>query len=271
MKLDESGGLKVGPVRPQDELNVLYLKAGRAICVGLLAGIPAGVLVGGIGSRIAMRISALAGGEGIAGRLTENGNVVGEMTRDGTLFLVIFMGLATGIVGGVLYGIIRSWLPGSSLVRGVLYGLLLLAVLGAVTIDSGNRDFAELGPPGLNVGMFALLHILFGITTALAAAWLGRFLPRVTELRRRRYWYLYVVAPALLLLFPLGIGGVLLAVAVLAGVLALYALAHIWYPRSARALAVFPGSPRAIPYLALGVPAIIGSVFLARSVLAILR
>ena len=42
----------------------------------------AGVLVGGLGSRVVMRISALAAPE-VRGMVTENGNVVGEITLGG--------------------------------------------------------------------------------------------------------------------------------------------------------------------------------------------
>jgi hypothetical protein len=274
-KMDEPDGLEGRPRGPRDELKADYLKAGRGICVGLLAGIPAGILVGGIGSRIAMRISALVGGEEIAGRLTENGNSVGEITLGGTAELIFFAGFFPGVFLGPLYQIIRGWLPGPVLVKGVLYGVLLLAVFGAVTINSGNPDFAELGPPGLNVAMFSLLFILFGAATAVATALLDRLLPRVTELRHRRYWYPYAVASAvalaLLLLIPLRIGGVFVAAPMLVGVLALHALAHLWFPRAKRMLSWSPAVRRGARYLALGVPAVIGSVFLARSVLAIVR
>jgi hypothetical protein len=218
-----------------------------------------------------MRISALAGGEEVVGMITENGNVVGEFTTSGTLELILFSGFFPGLILGPVYGIIRGWLSGPTLVRGSLYGVLLLAVFGGAVINRDNRDFVELGPPALNVAMFSLLIVLFGMATAIAAAWWDPRLPRVAELRRRKYWYPYAAVPALLLLFPLGAaGGMLVAGAVLAGALALYALADIWYPRAARVLAVFLPVRRVLPYLLLGVPAVIGSFFLARSVVAIL-
>jgi hypothetical protein len=273
--MNEPNGLDGRLQRPRDALKTHFLAAGRAVCVGLLAGMPAGVLVGGFGSRIVMRISALVGGEEIAGRLTENGNVVGEITGQGTLELVIFAGLAPGILGGLLYGIIRAWLPGRSFARGLLFGVLLLAVFGAGIINSGNRDFVELGSPGLNVTMFALLFVLFGVATATAATWLDGCLPRVIELRRRRYWYPYAVAPAVLLLPLLGGGvvGIFVAVPVVAVGVVLYAMAGIWYSPATRFVSLllgFPAVRQGARLLAFGVPAGIGGVFLVRSVLAIL-
>ena len=68
---------------PAPDLGTTYVRLGRSLLVGVLAGIPSGLLVGGLGSRVVMRIAAIAGGPAIAGAKTENGNVVGQFTLDG--------------------------------------------------------------------------------------------------------------------------------------------------------------------------------------------
>ena len=62
----------------------------RMFIIGILGGIPAGVLVGGIGSRLIMRILAMVNEEQ-AGVMTENGNIAGEITVLGTLGLILKM------------------------------------------------------------------------------------------------------------------------------------------------------------------------------------
>lgn len=64
----------------------------RAVGVGTLAAVASGVIVGGVGSRVAMRISALTTGPLCPGMVTENGNRCGEITLGGTLGLVLLGG-----------------------------------------------------------------------------------------------------------------------------------------------------------------------------------
>ena len=152
------------------------LRLGRLTGIGLVSGVIAGVLVGGAGSRIAMRISAMAGGDAISGLLTENGNVVGEITISGTIFLLI-AGAIVGTVGGFAYVVSHRWLPKSSLWKGLAFGILLLLVLGSLIIEGDNRDFAQFGPPILNIGLFASLFILYGVLLPVIAKKLDRIVP----------------------------------------------------------------------------------------------
>ncbi len=79
-------------------------RLGRMGAMGLLSGAVAGVIVGGIGSRIVMRILAVVNNE-LSGIPTENGNIVGEITVGGTLGLLIFGGIFAGIIGGLFYAV----------------------------------------------------------------------------------------------------------------------------------------------------------------------
>ena len=45
------------------------------------------------------------------GSFTENGNQVGDVTLDGTLGLVGFVGVPTGILAGLIVFAVRRWLP----------------------------------------------------------------------------------------------------------------------------------------------------------------
>ena len=100
----------------------------------------AGLIVGGIGSRLAMRISFLAAGPAMAGAETEAGFTVGSVTAFGTLFFLPFIGSFVGVFGGAVYVAVRPWIPGSGLWKGAAFGLLLLAMGGSLIIDGDNFD-----------------------------------------------------------------------------------------------------------------------------------
>jgi hypothetical protein len=73
--------------------------AARNLAPGVIAGFVSGLIVGGAGSRLAMRILALTSAEFVRGAGTEAGATIGEITLEGTLFLVV-AGSILGILGG---------------------------------------------------------------------------------------------------------------------------------------------------------------------------
>ena len=126
----------------------------------LVAGV-----VGGIGGRIVMRFLFLQN-EATAGLITENGNQVGVITLGGTASLVFFAALFLGVPAGLVYVVMRRWLPGESLAHGLLYGALLLVLFGGGAIDADNIDFRLFGPPGLGILLFSVLPFVFGVVLA---------------------------------------------------------------------------------------------------------
>lgn len=144
---------------------------------GGLAGTLAGVLFLGVGSRIVMRISALLNPDA-KGVVTENGNVVGDITPDGTLGLVLFLGIFGGFVAGTVWVLVREWLPHAIGPRVAFAGTLATLTGSFHVINSQNPDFGLLDPPALHVAMFALLLALTGITLAFLDHALESRLPR---------------------------------------------------------------------------------------------
>jgi hypothetical protein len=144
-------------------------RVGRLLAVGLLAGLVAGLIAGGAGSRVAMRIVALAAGHEHYGEITDAEATVGEISAGGTVFL-LFAGAFFGMLGGLGYVVVRRLLPGSTLVKGLAFGLLLLVVTGSLVIDGDNPDFTRFTSPYLAVGLFAALFILFGVLVAVLVA-----------------------------------------------------------------------------------------------------
>jgi len=239
---------------------------GRGVLLGLAAGIITGIIVGGFGSRIAMRISAVLGGQEIAGLITENGNVVGDITVDGIVELLLFAGVFPGIAAGWLYVLVRRWLPGPRWWNGLLFGMLLLMTTGRAIINDDNADFTKLGPAAVNVTMFAILFVLFGLLVAPITGALDRRLPPVGPGMSRWFSRGYPVVLALLvLLLPLsglsgGLGG-------LPAVLLLIPV-YIWWPALRIRVGFLRsdwtvGVLRIAPYAVISVAAIVGAVFLA--------
>lgn len=151
------------------------------VCCGI-----AGALVGGIGSRLVMRLAALAAPEA-RGALTENGNLVGDITLAGTIGLMIFAGAASAIFGAGAYTVIGPWLPRSAVPRGLVLGAFLLALMGSTVIDPGNADFVILGDRVLNVAMFSALFVVFGLVASGAVAFLDVRVPPAPQLSPRMW------------------------------------------------------------------------------------
>jgi hypothetical protein len=148
----------------------------RDITRGGLAGLMSGIVLAGIGGRIVMRFAALVVPEA-TGRFTENGNRIGAITLDGTLALILFVGLFFGVVAGSLWVVVRPWLPRSTLGRALASIPIALALGTRGLVDAGNGDFALLGRDPVVIGSLVLLVALFGPVLALVDGWLERRLP----------------------------------------------------------------------------------------------
>lgn len=136
----------------------------REVSNAAIAGGLAGMLVGGLLGRVAMRISGAMSDPSMVGRaVTDNGFVLGEITIDGTIALVLFSGLIPGIATGLVYMAVRPWLRPFGRWAGLVFGLALLAALGPLLLAPFNIDFRKFGSAYVNVIMFALLFPLFGM------------------------------------------------------------------------------------------------------------
>ena len=133
--------------------------------MSVLAGFLSGAVALGVGCRLAMRVVALLAGDADQGKLTDAEAVVGEITVGGTVFLVL-LGGAAGTFGGLLYGAMRRRLAWFGNCRGLVFGLIALALFGSVLVEGSNPDFARFGSPLVNVAMFASLFVFFGVLIA---------------------------------------------------------------------------------------------------------
>jgi hypothetical protein len=185
----------------------------RSVVVSIESGLIAGVLAGGLGARLFMRIAAAVSPDSAQGVRTAAEETVGEISLGGTLFLVLFIGLFGGPALGLIYRILRPFLPFPASVAGMAVVALPAALLGRATdlTDPASVDFSILGPR-VFVALLIGAYIAFaGAALGATHEWLEGRLPAPS--RRPRVVATYV--PALLgVINPIGI-----AVAVIGTVL----------------------------------------------------
>jgi hypothetical protein len=157
----------------------------RALAAVFLAGAIAGLGVGGLGSRVAMRIAAFAAGDHARGLTTEAGATVGRFTLEGTLFLVLFAGIGATVIGTAFFLAVRPWLPRRRLVAAIAFGVLELVVFGSLLLDASNADFTILGHPSLNVVVFGSLFVLHGFALVMLLGPSARVVSRISRIRWR--------------------------------------------------------------------------------------
>lgn len=137
----------------------------RQVSVIGWSGLVTGVVVAGIGSRVFMRIAGATGRAAAQGAETEAGFRVGELTLGGTIALVVFVGIFTGIIGAALYAVFRPWLWWAGRLRGLVFGVVLFAIGSASSdvMNPDNVDFLILGNDVINVVMIVALFLAFGV------------------------------------------------------------------------------------------------------------
>lgn len=138
-------------------------EATAALRTAVFAGALSGAVIGGVGGRIAMRIVALVD-ESAEGARTDFGATVGDITAGGTITLTV-MTMIAGIVGGALYMAMRRWLPGSGVVRGLSFGVVMVFGPGLIAIGEVDLQIFE---PALPIfAMFAAVQLMYGIVVAI--------------------------------------------------------------------------------------------------------
>ncbi len=184
------------------------------VAVALASGVVTGVSVIGAGGRLAMRLLAVTAGADAQGRVTEAEEVVGKITLEGTLGFVLFTGVLGGAAAGVLFVVVRRFLPPGRL-GGLAFGLGLFLVLGPVIdpIRTDNPDFDLVGPGWLAIAVFAALALAFGMTLASLTNRISAALPLISWDRGVLLRY---AGPALIAAVTVSFNVVLLAACLIA-------------------------------------------------------
>jgi len=193
--------------QPTNDYQFQRLIEGMRILI--VGGIPIGVLVAGIGSRLAMLLLRITSPDSVVGVTSDDGFTIGQVTPGGT-YSLLMLGAVVGIIGAGAYLAVAPWLIGPTWFRRLTVGLASAAVVGSMLVHADGIDFTLLEPIWLAIGLFIALPGLFG-------TFIGSAVDRVSKpdswtTRGRRRWLLPLIAVGL---FPLTVPFLLFALAVL--------------------------------------------------------
>lgn len=165
--------------------------------VVIVAGIGTGVLVVGVGSRLAMLLLRVTSPDRVNGLQSDDDFTIGEFTLGGTYNLLI-LGAVAGLIGFATYRLVRPWLIGPHWFRRATLALGAGAVVGSMLVHADGIDFTVLKPTWLAIGLFVALPALFAVTLAAAVDSVSQ--PDSWTARGRWRWVLPIV---ILACFPL--------------------------------------------------------------------
>ena len=175
----------------------------RDIARGGIAGIIVGILVAGLGGRLVMRLATILH-EDTVGLRTENGEIIGAITLNGTLALMTFGGLAMGLLAGTIWVIVSPWLPGRGLGRALVTAIAAVALGTPPLIQRSNPDFVILERDPVVVALLVGLVGLVGLSIALLDDALDTRLPHPRRgVRVPIAGYLIVTGMGLVLILPI--------------------------------------------------------------------
>ncbi len=163
------------------------------IRVLIVAGIPTGALVVGLGSRIAMLILRVTSPARVRGVRSDDDFVIGKVTLGGT-YNLLQLGAAVGIIGAGTYLLVAPWLIGPLWFRRLTTGLASAVVAGSMLVHDNGIDFHLLQPTWLAIGLFVALPGVFGIAIAATVDAVRR--PGSWTMRGRRRWALAIISVA---------------------------------------------------------------------------
>jgi hypothetical protein len=168
-------------VQVTDDPRASLVASARRLAAATAGGFLAGLLIGGVGGRLAMLVLRVTSDTSLHGLETDDGFTIGVVSS-ATVFLLGVTALL-GAVGGVLYLVARQVIPAR--LRPWTMGVLGGAVGGVLVLRPGGLDFTLLDPLPLAVVLFVALPALYGVVLSLL---IERLLRGDSIMRRRAAW-----------------------------------------------------------------------------------
>lgn len=179
--------------QPTRSQQTLLSALASQLYVQIIAGIATGIVVVGVGSRLAMLVLRVSSADSVDGVTSDDGFTIGRFTLSGTYNLLL-IGAGVGIIGTCAYQLVRPWLIGPGWFRRCTVGLASGAVVGSMLVKTNGIDFVALTPTWLAIGLFVALPAAFAVCLAIAV---DRVEQRVTvRTRGRRDWIIAIALAA---------------------------------------------------------------------------
>ncbi len=194
MSTEMSTELDNGAVAAEPSLATKWWRWMRIVIV---AGVPVGILIGGVGSRLAMLLLRVTSPETVRGLESDDGFIIGRFTLSGSYGL-LQLGAFVGVLGAGVYLLVRRWLVGPIWFRYLTVGLGSGAVVGSMLLHSDGVDFRVLAPRWLAMALFVAVPALFGVAIG----------PAVEMIERRPMpagWRQFAAPAVILAIGPAGI------------------------------------------------------------------
>lgn len=154
-------------------LRQAYGQGLRTMAAATAVGLGLGLMVGGIGSRLAMRALFLTSDPSVRGIISDDGFAIGRFDAMATLNLLL-VGTVVGIIGAFVYLAVRPFLIGPRWLRWTTCALAAGAVVGSLLVHVDGVDFTRLGPTWFAIALFVSLPALFGLLAPPAVEWAAR-------------------------------------------------------------------------------------------------
>jgi hypothetical protein len=151
----------VGDWRGSAELAARRM--GAVTALGALVGL----LVGGVGGRLAMMLLARMNPE-VTGVTSDDGFTIGQFTVSNTLFLLL-VATFLGVVGSGVYALLRGLMIGPRWFQVLSIAIGAAVVLGAMIVHTDGVDFRLLEPTWLAIGLFVAIPGLYAAVLTLLA------------------------------------------------------------------------------------------------------
>lgn len=154
-------------------LRVSAEDAVRKLAAITVAGAVLGVLVGGVGGRLAMMLLAALNPRA-TGITSDDGFTIGQFTTGGTVQL-LGATWQLGLLGAFVYTVLRGLMIGPTWFRVISVSLAPAVVVGAVIVHTDGVDFTLLQPVPLAVGLFVAIPAVYAaLLTLVVERWLAR-------------------------------------------------------------------------------------------------
>jgi hypothetical protein len=181
--------------------------AARRLGAVTAAGALLGLLVGGVGGRLAMLLIARLNPRA-TGLESDDGFTIGQLTSD--TFNLLAVGTVIGALGGGIYFLLRGVMIGPRWFQVLSISVGPAVVVGSALVHTDGVDFTLLSPALLSIALFVAIP---GVYAALLTVLAERWLAPGSGFMRSRWW---LAAAPLLLWLPIipALGGLALLLAV---------------------------------------------------------